>query len=45
MDNGKDIASGTTEDLKAMITTSEKVVVSFLNAEDEILGKLRKSPM
>ncbi|MFS8540494.1 MAG: ABC transporter ATP-binding protein [Tissierellales bacterium] len=44
MDNGKDIASGTTEDLKAMITTSEKVVVSFLNAEDEILGKLRKIP-
>jgi len=44
MDNGKDIASGTTEDLKAMITTSEKVVVSFLNIEDEIVRRLRKIP-
>lgn len=29
MDNGKDLVSGTTEELKAMITTSEKIVVSF----------------
>ena len=40
MDNGKDIVSGTTEELKDMITTSEKIVVSFLNIEDQIANQL-----
>ena len=44
MDNGKDIASGTTEELKSMITTSEKIVVSFINTGDEIIRELKKIP-
>lgn len=45
MDNGKDIASGTTEELKAMITTSEKIVVSFIDIEDDTAQKLMAYPM
>jgi len=44
MDNGKDIASGTIEELKAMITTSEKIVVRFVNIEDEVINKMYKIP-
>ncbi len=44
MDNGKDIVSGSKEDLKAMITTSEKVVVSFLNIKDEVISLMQKIP-
>ena len=44
MDNGKDIASGTTEELKAMITTSEKIVVSFIDIEDDTAQKLMAIP-
>ncbi len=44
MDNGKDIASGTIEELKAMITTSEKIVIRFVNIEDEVINKMYKIP-
>ncbi|NLX61079.1 MAG: ABC transporter ATP-binding protein [Tissierellia bacterium] len=44
MDNGKDIASGTIEELKAMITTLEKIVVRFVNIEDEVINKMYKIP-
>ncbi|NLY77698.1 MAG: ABC transporter ATP-binding protein [Tissierellia bacterium] len=44
MDNGKDLVSGTTEELKAMITTSEKIVVSFLSLEDEMIDSMHKIP-
>ncbi len=44
MDNGKDIASGTIEELKTMITTSEKIVVRFVNIEDEVINKMYKFP-
>lgn len=40
MDNGKDIVSGTTEELKEMITTSEKIVVSFLEIEERVVKEL-----
>src|SRR5690554_6294047 len=40
MDNGKDIASGTIEELKAMITTSEKIVIRFINIEDEVINAM-----
>lgn len=40
MDNGKDIVSGTTKELKEMITTSEKIVVSFLEIGDEVVSGL-----
>lgn len=44
MDNGKDIVSGTTEELKSMITTSEKIVVSFLSIEGEIANRMKNIP-
>lgn len=44
MDNGKDIVSGTTEELKAMITASEKIVVSFINIEDKIINLMNSIP-
>lgn len=44
MDNGKSLVSGTNEELKAMITTTEKIVVGFLDIEDEIVQKVRNIP-
>lgn len=44
MDNGKDIVSGTTEELKAMITTSEKIVVSFVSIEDSVASLMKGIP-
>lgn len=44
MDNGKDIASGTIEELKAMITTSEKIVIRFINIEDEVINAMYRIP-
>lgn len=40
MDKGKDIVSGTTEQLKEMISTSEKIVVSFLEIEDKVVSQI-----
>ncbi len=44
MDNGKDLVSGTKEELTAMITTTEKIVISFLNIEDEIANNIKNIP-
>ena len=39
MDKGRSLVSGTIEELKSMITTSEKIVVGFLDIQDEIVEK------
>ncbi len=44
MDNGKDLVSGTKEELKAMITTSEKIVVGFSTVQDEVIEKMKNIP-
>ncbi len=44
MDKGKDLVSGMTEELKAMITTSEKIVAEFLNIQDETIEKMKSIP-
>lgn len=42
MDNGKSLVSGTNEELKAMITTTEKIVVAFTEITDEQVIGLKK---
>jgi ABC-2 type transport system ATP-binding protein len=44
MDKGKDLVTGTTEELKKMITTSEIIVVSFPVISDELVNKLKNIP-
>jgi ABC-2 type transport system ATP-binding protein len=44
MDNGKNLVSGTNEELKAMITTTEKIVVGFSTVEDKEIQKIKKIP-
>ena len=44
MDNGKDLVSGTKEELKAMITTSEKIIVGFSTVQDEVIEKMKNIP-
>lgn len=44
MDKGRSLVSGTVEELKAMITTSEKIVVGFLDIQDEIVEKMKSIP-
>jgi len=44
MDKGKDLVTGTTEELKKMITTSEIIVVSFPVISDELVNKLKSIP-
>jgi ABC-2 type transport system ATP-binding protein len=44
MDNGKNLVSGTNEELKAMIATTEKIVVGFSIVEDEIIQNIKKIP-
>lgn len=44
MDNGKNLVSGTNEELKAMIATTEKIVVGFLTIENEIISKIKNIP-
>lgn len=44
MDNGKNLVSGTKEELKSMITTTEKVVIGFQIIKDEILEKIKNLP-
>ncbi|MGO1372137.1 MAG: ATP-binding cassette domain-containing protein [Senegalia sp. (in: firmicutes)] len=41
MDRGKNIVSGTNEELKSMITTTEKIVVGFVDANGELLEKIK----
>lgn len=44
MDNGKNLVSGTKEELKAMITTTEKIVVGFLTIEAGIIDRIKNIP-
>jgi ABC-2 type transport system ATP-binding protein len=44
MDNGKNLVSGTNEELKAMIATTEKIVVGFSTIGDEAIQKMNKLP-
>ena len=44
MDNGKNLVSGTNEELKAMITTTENIVVGFSNIEDEKVKQIKNIP-
>lgn len=44
MDKGKGLVSGTNEELKAMITTTEKIVIGFLDVKEEIIGKMKEMP-
>lgn len=42
MDKGKSLVSGTNEELKAMISTTEKIVVGFLTIDDELIEKAKE---
>lgn len=44
MDRGRNIASGSNEELKNMITTTEKIVVGFIDTNGEILEKIKEIP-
>jgi ABC-2 type transport system ATP-binding protein len=44
MDRGKNLVSGTNEELKAMITTTEKIVVGFLAIANEKAEEIKKIP-
>ncbi|HHT96732.1 MAG TPA: ABC transporter ATP-binding protein [Clostridiales bacterium] len=44
MDKGKSLVSGTNEELKAMITTTEKIVIGFLDVKKEIIEKIKEIP-
>ena len=41
MDRGKGLVSGTNEELKAMITTTEKIIVGFFQTDNEMIEKIR----
>jgi ABC-2 type transport system ATP-binding protein len=43
MDNGKAIATGTKEELKAMIRTGEKLTIELYDLSDSILEEIRKT--
>ena len=44
MDRGKGLVSGTNEELKAMITTTEKIIVGFFQTDNEMIEKIRDIP-
>ena len=44
MDKGKGLVSGTNEELKAMITTTEKIVIGLLDVKEEVIGKIKEIP-
>lgn len=44
MDKGKSLVSGSVEELKAMISTREKIIVGFEDLEGDIIEKLRLIP-
>ncbi len=44
MDNGKNLVSGTNEELKAMITTTEKIIVGFDTIDDSQVEMLNELP-
>ena len=41
MDKGRGLVSGTNEELKSMISTSEKIVVGFTEIEDETVQNMK----
>jgi len=44
MDKGRGLVSGTNEELKSMISTSEKIVVGFTEIEDETVQNMKNIP-
>ena len=44
MDNGKNLVAGSNEELKAMISTTEKIVVGFTKIERNQIDKLKELP-
>ncbi|MBE6064439.1 ABC transporter ATP-binding protein [Clostridium cochlearium] len=44
MDKGRSLVSGSNEELKAMIATTEKIIVGFSNIECEIVKKIKSIP-
>lgn len=42
MDKGKDIVTGTVEELKNMISTTEKIIVEFINNGEDLENELNK---
>ena len=44
MDRGKSLVSGTVEELKAMISTKEKIIVGFEDFDEDILEEIRSIP-
>ncbi|NLY45788.1 MAG: ABC transporter ATP-binding protein [Tissierella sp.] len=44
MDKGKNLVSGTNEELKSMITTTEKIVAGFSDIDEEKVEQMRKLP-
>lgn len=44
MDKGKNLVSGTNEELKSMITTREKIVVGFSDINEKTVEGMRKLP-
>lgn len=44
MDKGKSLVSGSNEELKAMISTTEKIVVGFSDMKEEIGEKMKEIP-
>lgn len=44
MDKGKSLVSGTNEELKGMITTTEKIVIGFSDITEEIMAKMKEIP-
>lgn len=41
MDNGKSLVSGTNAELKAMISTTEKIVIGFLSIDEGLIDKIK----
>lgn len=44
MDSGKNLVSGTNEELKAMITTTEKIVAGFASVDEDIVRNIKRLP-
>ena len=44
MDNGKSLVSGTNGELKAMISTTEKIVVGFLDIDQDLIERAKEIP-
>ena len=42
MDQGQAIATGTTEELKSMISSGERITIDLITVEEETLSEIRK---